>query len=125
MSAIIARARSCIGARFRLHGRDPATGLDCVGLAAFALDRSDAPGGYALRGGDAVKMLAMAETFALQPCIDQPGSIQLVRAGPAQLHLIIRSDTGFIHADVALRRIVERPGPPPWPVLACWRPKED
>ena len=37
MMDVVARARGCVGARFRLHGRDPATGLDCVGLAAIAI----------------------------------------------------------------------------------------
>ena len=28
---------------------------------------------------------------------------------------------GIIHADAMLRRVVERPGPVPWPVLGRWR----
>ena len=41
------------GAPFRLHGRDPATGLDCIGLFAVAMARAGRPvalpNGYALR----------------------------------------------------------------------------
>lgn len=33
----IRRARSCVGVRFRHQGRDPKTGLDCAGLAAWAM----------------------------------------------------------------------------------------
>ncbi len=33
-------AESLVGIRFRLFGRDPAYGLDCVGLVAAALARS-------------------------------------------------------------------------------------
>ena len=28
---------------------------------------------------------------------------------------------GFVHADAQLRRVVERPGEPPWPVIGIWR----
>ena len=91
-AAIIAAARAAIGARFRLHGRDPATGLDCVGLVACAAPRA--------------------------------GDLLLCRAGPGQLHLMIDSGGGVIHADAMLRRVVERPGPPPWPVVGRWRVAE-
>ena len=38
--------------------------------------------------------------------------------------LAIATDAGIIHADAALRRVVERPGAPPWPIVARWR-KDD
>ena len=47
---VVARARAVLGVPFRLHGRDGA-GLDCVGLAAHAL-QLDVPSGYPLRGGE-------------------------------------------------------------------------
>lgn len=120
---VIARARSAVGSRFRLHGRDPRTGLDCVGLAAFAAGLADPPCGYSLRGGNADAILEVIHGLGLKAHLDDcPGTIQLVRAGPAQFHLIICTASGFIHADAALRRIVERPGPPPWPVIGRWRP---
>ncbi len=34
---LAAAALNLIGTPFRLHGRDPATGLDCVGLVAEAM----------------------------------------------------------------------------------------
>jgi hypothetical protein len=37
------------------------------------------------------------------------------------LHLAIHSGAGFIHADLSLRRTVETPGAPRWPVIAAWR----
>jgi len=27
----------------------------------------------------------------------------------------------FVHADLGLRRVVERPLPPPWPIVGVWR----
>ena len=49
------------------------------------------------------------------------GDLVLFRAGPGQLHLGIASEDGVIHADASLRRVVERPGMPPWPELMRWR----
>lgn len=45
----------------------------------------------------------------------------LLRPGVRQLHLAVRCGTSFIHADLGLRRVVETPGPPPWPLVASWR----
>ncbi len=56
----VAAARAVVGARFRLHGRDPESGLDCVGLAALALRaegfEGPVPLGYAMRSGDAARV---------------------------------------------------------------------
>lgn len=132
-SAAVAAARRAIGVRFRLHGRDPAYGLDCVGLAALAIgaggEQKTIPTGYALRSGDSEAVAAMIEAAGLiraDHCRlgPQPGDLLLCRAGPGQLHLVIDSGApggGFIHADAQLRRVVERPGPPPWPVIGRWR----
>ena len=120
MNEAAARARTAVGARFRLHGRDPASGLDCVGLAALAL-RVDAPTGYALRGGDEPAVAAMLDGLLVRVDAALPGDLLLMRAGPGQLHLAIGTDGGFVHADAGLRRVVERPGAPPWPVLGRWR----
>jgi len=64
-AAIIARARDCVGARFRLHGRSPETGLDCVGLAAVAYGAERVPSGYALRGGRAEQVIALIDAAGL------------------------------------------------------------
>lgn len=132
-AAIVAAARSAIGVRFRLHGRDPAYGLDCVGLVAVALRVEGAtaimPDGYALRSGDADAVAAMIVAAGLVAATQaKPGDVLLCRAGPGQLHLAIDGGAGsdqplgsIIHADAQLRRVVERPGPPPWPVIGRWR----
>lgn len=121
---IIARARACVGARFRLQGRDPATGLDCVGVAAIAFGKHAPPARYALRGGDEIALAEMIAASGLRDVDDdhgRPGDLVMVRAGLRQLHLIVLTFTGFIHADAGLRKVVEVPGVPRWPTLHVWR----
>jgi hypothetical protein len=36
---------------------------------------------------------------------------------------VILTPGGFVHADAGLRRVVERLGAVPWPVVGCWRLK--
>ncbi len=120
----VAAARAALGVRFRLHGRS-AEGLDCIGLAALALQAEGferaVPSGYALRSGDAVRVGAAIEALGLMPADEaRPGDLLLFRAGPGQLHFAIQAEAGVIHADAMLRRVVERPGLP-WPVIGRWR----
>lgn len=119
-----AAARALVGAPFRLHGRDRAHGLDCVGVAAIALRAAGhdgaVPAGYALRSGDWRRFAPFSH--GLVRCGGTvPGDVVLCRVAPGQVHLVVRTAAGFVHADAALRRVVERPGDPPWPVLAAWR----
>lgn len=115
------RARAALGVRFRLHGRSVADGLDCVGLAALAYG-IEAPRGYAPRSGDAARVAALVAAAGLTPAEDRrAGDMVLLQAGPGQLHLGIDSGNGLIHADAMLRRVVERPGDMPWPVIGRWR----
>lgn len=126
---IVAAARALIGVPFRLHGRHAETGLDCIGLAVVALERAGhrtvralTPAGYGIRGGtvEALKDgLCRAGLRAVRKAA--PGDMVLVQAGPAQIHLMIASDRGHIHAHAGLRRVVEMPGASSWPVLAYWR----
>lgn len=119
---ILARARCLIGVRFRPHGRSPETGLDCIGLVASAAEVADPPSGYALRGGSVERLQTemRAHGFRLHRNM-VPGDVLAMRAGAAQLHLGIWTGTSLIHADAGLRRVVERPDLPPWPVLEIWR----
>lgn len=120
-------AQDCVGVRFRLHGRDPVTGLDCVGLAAVAAAAGrplpPVPSGYALCGGRIDDILAWARRAGLRrvPGAKRaPGTLLLCAPGPLQHHLAVSTGGGIVHADLALRRVVERPGAVPWPVLAAW-----
>lgn len=122
MSAVVAAARAAIGARFRVHGRDVASGLDCVGLAALAVGAERVPSGYALRGGAPERVAAMIDAAGLRRvAVRAAGDLLLCASGPGQLHLAIWTGDGVIHACAALRRVVERPGAPPWPVVGAWR----
>jgi len=120
--AIVARARALVGVRFRAQGRSAADGLDCIGLVATALDRGGAPDDYALRGGSAARIAAGLRAVGLRAAEGRtPGDVLVMQAGPEQLHLGIWTGAGMVHADARLRRIVERPGVPAWPVIGTWR----
>lgn len=120
-AAAAGAARALVGARFRLHGRDPATGLDCVGVAAAALG-GEAPADYAMRTGDADRAASWIAAAGLsRVATGRPGDMVLMRSAPTQLHLGVLVEDGIVHADAGLRRVVERPGPAPWPVLGIWR----
>jgi cell wall-associated NlpC family hydrolase len=123
----VAAAQRAVGARYRLHGRDPAFGLDCVGLAGLALRAAgcadEIPSDYALRGGAADAIVALIDGGEMVRVDDpRPGDLLLFAVGPAQFHLAIKSAAGIYHADAMLRRVVERPGPAPWPLIAAWSP---
>lgn len=123
-AAIVARARACIGARFRPYGRDPAWGLDCVGLVAVALGRP-APRDYALRGGDAGGHDAAVRAAGLHPVEDRrPGDLLLIECGSRQWHLAIGTAQGFVHADAGIGRVVETPGDPGPRIVAAYREQE-
>ena len=120
MSVVADAALRAVGTRFRLHGRG-ADGLDCVGLVALALRAGgylgEVPSGYSLRGGDR----GLLDRVLVRVVDPAPGDVLLMAAGPGQVHLGIRTVGGFVHADAGLRRVVERPGMPPWPLIGVWR----
>lgn len=125
--SIARRARGCIGARFRSQGRDPAIGLDCVGVVAVAYAgrlRVPPPVDYAQRGGDARTIKVAIERAGLRP-VDpddaSEGDVLLLATGPGQWHLAVLTASGFVHADAGLRRVTETPGRPHWPVRGAWR----
>ncbi len=123
----LARARALIGTRFVAQGRDPTVGIDCVGLAllAYAIDPRSVRDDYRLGGAHRAAILGFAgKAFRRVPRPRRrAGDLLLLRPGEAQWHLAIWSGSGLVHADIASRRIVERPGPPEWPVAAVLRPR--
>jgi hypothetical protein len=127
---VAAAALAVVGARFRLHGRNPREGLDCVGLVAHALAQGgwrgrEVPTGYALRGGDPARVAALLDAMLARGAGEAAGDILLAVPGPGQLHLAIRTARGIVHADAQMRRVVERPGPVPWPLIGAWRMGEN
>jgi lipoprotein Spr len=123
---ILACARALIGVRFRPQGRSPASGLDCIGLVAAAIGVPNPPGDYPLRGGSPARLRAGLAAAGLRAvAVARPGDVLVLAPGPAQLHLGIFTGSGLVHGDAGLRRVVERPGPAPWPILSIWRIGED
>lgn len=127
--ALARAAQSLIGIPFRLHGRDPATGLDCVGLldAAMRLNgRHPAlPNGYTLRSlrCDGAETIAATCGFVPARGSSGPGDVLLVRSAPCQFHLLISATTpgAFVHAHAGLRRVVLGQIRADWPVTSHWR----
>lgn len=121
-------ALGLVGCRFRLHGRDPATGLDCIGLVDVALAaagaRSVTPRGYGLRNvavGPWLGYAAQSGLFAAVGAI-RAGDILLLALGYAQHHLVIAIDAdSVVHAHAGLRRVVRQPREPAWQIEAAWR----
>lgn len=121
-------AANLIGVPFRLHGRDPSKGLDCIGLvhaALVAIDRRPiAPEGYRLRNSDPSRWLGYAELSGFQKSTGELmiGDIVLIEPGMGQLHLIIADGTGqSVHAHAGLGRVVREPIPIRTAPLAQWR----
>lgn len=123
---VVARARLALGARFKPQGRNIEEGLDCVGLAALAFGaaEADVPRDYPLRGvpaGGLEQLLARHGLARAGGEALRAGDLAVFEPGPGQVHLAIVVGTTLIHADMRLRRIVERPLPAPWPLTALWR----
>ncbi len=123
---LAAAAATLIGVPFRLHGRDPATGLDCVGLVAEALRRAGAtpivPAGYRLRAATVDGLLPFAEANGFVAAdAGSPADVLLTMVNPVQPHLLVRAPGGFVHAHAGLGRITFLPGALPWPVVGAWQ----
>ena len=124
--ALAEAARQLLGTPFRLHGSDPESGVDCIGLVSVCLariGRTPPPlPRYAMRNLDLARFEQILPAAGLCPSSSaaQPGDIVLMRPSAAQYHLAIIGPSGlFIHAHAGLRR-VEGPAPPLWPSIARW-----
>lgn len=127
-SRLAAAALTLVGAPFRLHGRDPASGLDCVGVLAEALARCGwamaLPNGYALRATTLTPLLARARMLGFHPTEGpaRPGDVLLLAPGSNQHHLaIVAADGAAIHAHAGLGRVVHGALPADWALLGRWR----
>ena len=118
------RARALVGTRFRLQGRTE-LGLDCVGLAAatYAIPADKIRRDYRIRGDHAgeVRQTLRAYFRRVAARESRAGDLMLLRVAQDQLHLAIRTDEGFVHAHAGLRRVVETPSMPEWPLLGVYR----
>jgi murein DD-endopeptidase / murein LD-carboxypeptidase len=118
-------ARALIGTRFRPQGRAPAMGVDCVGLiiCAFRLPESLVRRDYRMRGDHHRELLReLGKEFRRIPGTRRrAGDVLLMRVAHDQLHLGIMTDSGFVHADARLGKVVESAGSPPWQIVGAFR----
>lgn len=126
--AVAGAALALVGCPFRLHGRDPRTGLDCAGLVCAALEaaglRPVAPFGYTLRNLSIEHWLPLARLSGLAPAAGPicAGETMLVTLPHCQHHLVIAADGAtVVHAHAGLRRVVHQPLDPAWLIRARWR----
>lgn len=119
------RARALVGLPFRAQGRSAASGVDCVGLTleVYQLDPATVRDDYRLRGDhlDELRRCLVGPFRRIGRRRAQTGDLLLFAAGERQYHLAIKTVAGLVHADAGLRRVVERPGVAPWPLLAVYR----
>lgn len=127
-AALARAAEALVGAPFRLHGRDAATGLDCLGVVTAALAASGRDPGslpaYGLRNRSIDRWIALAERAGFRPSAAPAlaGDVVMVRPGPGQHHLLVALEGNlFVHAHAGLRRVVVQPGPLPWSIDRRWR----
>lgn len=126
-AALAEAAAGLIGCPFRLHGRDPATGLDCVGLVGAALTATGArpivPTGYGLRNLAVDHWLHFASRSGLvsSPGPVRAGDVMLIALSHCQYHLVIAtSGVSVIHAHAGLRQVVQQPRERTWRVYTKW-----
>lgn len=126
--AVARAALALVGCPFRLHGRDPRTGLDCADLVCAALEaaglRPVAPFGYALRNLSIDHWLPLAHRSGLMAAVGPicAGDIMLVALPHCQHHLVVAADgETVVHAHAGLRRVLHQPLDPEWLIRARWR----
>ena len=119
------RARALVGVPFRPQGRVPERGLDCVGLvlSACGLPTDLVQANYRLSGDHRATL--MIELLRFFRCLGRGqrriGDVLLMAVAGDQMHLGVLTDGGFVHADGRLRKVVETPGEPEWPVIGIYR----
>lgn len=108
-------AGQLVGTPFKLHGRDPAIGVDCVGLVHLCLVAVGCEPrevrGYGLKNRSISSWVDHAEGSGLSNACGTvlPGDVILIFSGPLQYHLVIADHSGsFVHAHAGLRRVVRQ-----------------
>lgn len=121
-------AATLVGTPWRLHGRDPATGIDCIGLLDVVLAQIGRP--VALPTGYRLRLHRLEDWlpdpgrlgFAVAKGAVSPGDVVLLRPGPAQVHLAIATGPAmWVHAHAGLRKVVSQPVLPAGEWLGHWR----
>lgn len=127
---LLEAAKALIGARFRLHGRDPDTGIDCLGLIGCTLSAvaptTRLPVGYGFRQKDWARLLPLAAELGLEGADpggrSLSGDILLFEVGAWQVHLAVDDGEGaIIHAHAGLARVVHGRPDSSWILSRRWR----
>jgi hypothetical protein len=92
-------------------------------MMAFGLPAMRVRADYGLRGQSRAEVERELALFFDRIDAEEAaeGDLLLLAPGPAQLHVVILTRAGYVHADASIRRVVEVPGKVPWPLLSCWR----
>lgn len=125
-------AEALVGIPFRLHGRDPQTGLDCVGVVAAAMaatGRTAAfPTGYTLKRRSVAGLEVIAEALGYRKAAGpvRRDDVLMYCVGACQFHFgIAVNDTAAVHADAGLRRVICGNVPENWQLCGHWRHIEE
>jgi murein DD-endopeptidase / murein LD-carboxypeptidase len=125
----VAAARACVGVRFRLQGRDPASGLDCIGLVIWSarqcgLALPDAQD-YVLTDNPMRLDVALraAPILPVDPASLVAGDLVRLLSNGQPLHLAICGEGTLIHSDMRCRKVVEHRCTPDWHerIVAAYR----
>lgn len=121
-------ARRLAGSPFRLHGRDPATGLDCIGVLAASLRDAGMPAplptGYSLRSRSIAGLEAIAVQcgFGLATDTAEAGDVVLARPNACQFHLLVALGPDlFVHAHAGIGRVILSAWPQDWRIAGHFR----
>lgn len=122
-------AQQLVGTPFRLHGRDPAHGLDCIGLIVVAYDRAGQPlsppdAHYRLRGHDVAVAARILGLTGFAPVTDElvrPGDIIIQHWAGGRIHLLLAGVSTAIHAHAGLGRVVHASLPASGDLHSRWR----
>lgn len=124
---IAKRALDLVGVSYKLGGRCPRAGLDCIGVVALALvdhiRPDEVPCDYILRGEYLERISVFFDRADFQSLtleILEPGDLLLCQTAPRQLHMAVLTEHGVVHAHAGLRRVVLTPLPLPWPMVGRW-----
>lgn len=126
--ALADAARDLAGFPFRFQGRNPQTGLDCIGVLETSLRAAGMearlPRTYALRARrvEGLNDIAARLGFAPRSGTIAPRDVIFCRVGPVQFHLMIAVERDlFVHAHAGIGRVVLSSRPDDWPIVAHWR----
>lgn len=121
-------ASALVGCPFKLYGRNPETGLDCVGLVAASLEaigkNASTPRVYTLRNSSIDRWQSCFAKSGFGPAEGnlRPGDLLVTCPSVLQHHLmIVETPSRVIHAHAGLRRVVRQPLSNDIEIAAHWR----